>query len=100
MYHQARVHESKGDKDKAKEILVALKERLDKPDDGPASAVPGGPRFPYLREVAMDRLRAIDPSAAPKIQGMPGGGAQVLPPHSRKMLEDQAKQQQQGGGGH
>lgn len=100
MFHQARVLENKGDKDKAKEVLLKLKERFDKPDDAPSSAVPMGPQFPYLREVAMDRLREIDPSAAPKIQGMPGGGAQVLPPHIRKMLEDQAKKQQQGGGGH
>jgi hypothetical protein len=100
MFHQARVLENKGEKDKAKEVLLKLKERLDKPDETPAGSMPMGPSFPYLREVAMDRLREIDPSAAPKIQGVPGGGAQVLPAHIRKMLEDQAKQQQQGGGGH
>lgn len=99
MYHQARVLQDKGEKDKAKEMLVALKERLDKPDDAPSTGVPAGPRFPFLREVAMDRLREIDPSAAPKIQGLPGGGAQVLPPQLRKMLEEQAKKQQQQGGG-
>lgn len=95
MFHQARVLENKGDKDKAKEVLLKLKERFDKPDEMPSGAVPMGPSFPYLREVAMDRLREIDPSAAPKIQGMPGGGAQALPAQLRKMLEEQARKQQQ-----
>ena len=99
-YHQARVQENKGDKEEAKKLLLALKEKFDKPDDSSAMpGTPGGQAFPYLREVAMDRLRAIDPAAAPKIQGMPGGGAQVLPPHIRKMLEDQQKKAAGGGGG-
>ena len=98
LYHQARVHESKGDTAKAKEILVDLKGRFDKPEERPNTGVPAGPAFPYLKEVAMDRLRKLDPEAAPKMQGMPGGGSQVLPAHIKKMLEDQAKQQQQGGG--
>ena len=98
MYHQARVQENKGDKEEAKKLLLALKEKLDKSDDSSSiPGTPGGQSFPYLREVAMDRLRAIDPSAAPKMQGMPGGGSQVLPPHIRKMLEDQQKKA--GGGG-
>lgn len=99
MYHQARVHENKGDKEEAKKLLLAIKERLDKPDESVAPGMPAGQAFPYLREVAMDRLRAIDPAAAPKMQGMPGGGAQVLPPHIRKMLEDQQKKAAGGGGG-
>jgi hypothetical protein len=100
MFHQARVLENKGDKDKAKEVLLKLKERFDHPDETPTGGMPMGPSFPYLREVAMDRLREIDPSAAPKIQGVPGGGAQALPAHIRKMLEDQARKQQHGGDEH
>jgi hypothetical protein len=99
MYHQARVHENKGDKEEAKKLLVALRERIDKTDDSSAiPGTPGGQSFPYLREVAMDRLRALDPSAAPKMQGTPGGGQQVLPAHIRKMLEDQQKKAAGGGG--
>jgi hypothetical protein len=97
LYHQARVIENKGEKDKAKELLVALKERMSKPDDTPTQ-IPTGPAFPYLNEVAMDRLREIDPSAAPKHQGVPGGGSQLTPAQIRKMIED--AQKKQGHGGH
>ncbi len=94
MYHQARVHMNKGDKDKAKEILLSLKERLNKMDDtAMAPGLPTPPAFPYLKEVAMDRLREIDPEAAPKQTGMPGGGQQLTPAQIRKMMEDMQKKQ-------
>lgn len=99
MYHQARVLMAKGDKDKAKEILITLKERLSKPDDN-ITNLPTGPGFPYLSEVAMDRLREIDPSAAPK--AAPGGGAggpQLTPAQIRKMIEE-AQKKGGGAGGH
>ena len=95
LYHQARVHQDKGDKDKAKELLLKVKESLDKPDDAPSRGIPGGPTFPYLREVAMDRLREIDPEAAPKARGMPGGGGQLTPEQIQKRME----QMQRSGGG-
>ncbi len=70
MYHQARVYEAKGDKDRAKELLKSLHERVAKPGEGHA--------FPYLEVVTDDRLRAIDPTALPQKQsgalGGPGGG--------------------------
>ncbi len=100
MYHQARVLMDKGDKDKAKEILLSVKERVTKMEDNPGN-IPLGPGFPYLKEVAMDRLREIDPSAAPKQQTAPGGSPQLSPAQIRKMIEDaQKKQQQQGGDPH
>lgn len=95
MYHQARVHEAKGEKDKAKELLVKLKERLDKPEET-VSPIPGGPAFPYLKEVAMDRLREIDPSAAPKAMSGAHGGGELTPQQIQKMIEDMKKK---GGGG-
>jgi hypothetical protein len=79
MYHQARVYEAKGDKDRAKELLKSLRERVSKPGEGHP--------FPYLEVVTDDRLRAIDPTAIPQKQsgalGGPGGG---------KMSEAQMKQ--------
>jgi hypothetical protein len=102
MYHQARVAQAKGEKDKAKELLVSLKERLNKPEDTSPTSVPVGPPFPYLKEIAMDRLREIDPAAAPKVQqarpGGAGGSPQLTPEQIRKMIEDAQKKQKSGGG--
>ncbi len=47
MYHQARVLETKGEKDKAKELLLGVKERVNKMEDFPGY-IPLGPAFPYL----------------------------------------------------
>ncbi len=74
MYHQARVLMAKGDNPKAKEILLSLKERLEKPEDPIAAGLPAAPTYPYLKELAMDRLRDIDPAAAPKLKTPPMGG--------------------------
>jgi len=105
-YHQARVTQNKGEKDKAKELLVAVRERIGKPDDNPSN-IPMGPAFPYLKEVAADRLREIDPSAAPKVAppgpGGGGGANQLTPAQIKKMMEDMQKKQKSGGdphGGH
>jgi hypothetical protein len=97
MYHQARVLQNKGEKDKAKELLLSLKERFSKVEDTTAN-IPQGPAFPYLREVAMDRLREIDPSIAPKTPPVkPGGMPQLTPAQIRKMIEDAQKKQKSGG---
>ena len=101
MYHQARVAQNRGEKDKAKEILLSLKERLNKTEES-TSSVPQGPAFPYLKEVAMDRLREIDPTLAPKQPpgggNAPGGNAQLTPAQIRKMIEDAQKKQGKSGG--
>jgi hypothetical protein len=96
MYHQARCYESKGDKDKAKELLKALHDRINKPGEGHP--------FPYLQELVDDRLRAIDPAALPpKPSGMMGGpGGNKMTEEQRKKLLEQflkAQEQQQHGGG-
>ena len=110
MYDQARVLEAKGDKAHAIEQLKALHERLAKPGD----ASP----FPYLQEVADDRLHQLDPTAVPAKQpagmgGMSGmGGMGGMPPgiagmqggspeqqeQIRKLMQ-QMQQQPAGGGG-
>jgi predicted negative regulator of RcsB-dependent stress response len=95
MYHQARVLQNKGDKDKAKELLVSLKERLNKTEEALAPGLPMPTPFPYLKEVAMDRLHEIDPEGHPKSNMTPGGGSMNLSPAQiRKMMEDMANQQQ------
>lgn len=97
MYHQARVLMEKGDKDKAKEILLSLKERFDKTEESLAPGLPPPPSFPYLREMAMDRLREIDPAAAPKAGGAKGmGGAGGFSPAQIKKLMEEAQKK----GGH
>ena len=97
MYHQARVLMNKGDKDKAKELLLSLKQRLDRVEDPVAAGLPVPPSFPYLREVAMDRLREIDPMAAPKSMVPPSGGMNLTPEQIRKMME---QLQKKGGNPH
>jgi hypothetical protein len=91
MYHQARVLQQKGDKDKAKEILSSLKERFNKSDEALAPGLPPPPTYPYLKEVAMDRLHGLDPSAVPKAPPAHGGGGQPTPAQLKKMMEDLQK---------
>ena len=117
MYHQARVLQDKGEKDKAKEILLSLKERLNKAEDPIGPGIPPPPTFPYLKEVAMDRLHEIDPDAAPKapkggpgaggmpggMPGMPGGGGaggKMSPEAIQKLIEQMKKQGGGKPGGH
>jgi hypothetical protein len=104
MYHQARVYETKGDKDRAKELLKSLHERLSKPGEGHA--------FPMLEQLAEDRLRALDPSALPPKMNaghMGGGGGfgnlgapggkQPSEAQIREMIRRMQQQQKGGGGG-
>ena len=100
MYHQARVLMDKGDKDKAKELLVSLRERLNKPEESIAPGLPVPPQFTFLKEVATDRLREIDPTAVPKMPTGKGGGGsggqELSPDQIKKMIE----QMQKKGGKH
>jgi hypothetical protein len=64
MFHQARCHELLGEKDKAKEILLSIRERTAKSTE----------MFAYLRHMVDDRVRAIDPKAIPDAPSMPGMG--------------------------
>jgi len=76
MYHQARVLEQKGDKEKAKELLKAVHERVSKPESP----------MKNLERVAEDRLRALDPQALPP--------KPTAPPDIQRMIE----QMRMGGG--
>lgn len=97
MYHQGRLLMAKGEKDKAKEILLSLKQRMEKPDEPLMGGVPMGPSFPYLRQMAFDRLREIDPTAAPKPGKAGGAGAGGMSPEDIQRLIEQMKKQQGGG---
>ncbi len=88
MYHQARVAEAKGEKDKAIQILKSLHERLS----------PAGESHPfvYLETVADDRLRELDPNAIPP-KPKPGSGK--LTQEQIQQMMEQFKQQAAAGGG-
>jgi hypothetical protein len=66
MYHQGRLFLAKGDKDKAKELLKAVHDKLEQPTEGGSSK--------YLQQVTDDTLRRIDPALVPA-KPMIGGGA-------------------------
>jgi tetratricopeptide (TPR) repeat protein len=88
MYHQARLLYAKGDRDKAKELLVKVREKLEK-----IPQLMEG----YLAEAANDLLGAIDPkSAKPKMSGMPGFSREQM--EQLKRLE-QLQGQLKGGTG-
>jgi hypothetical protein len=95
MYHQARVAEALGDKDKAITLLKALRERLDQPGENHP--------FVYLESVTDDRLRALDPTAIkPKPKGQMGGpgGNNMTEEQIQKLIEQmKAKSGIPGGGG-
>jgi hypothetical protein len=90
-YHQARVLMGKGEKDKAKELLVKLRDQLSKPEEI-ANGLPAPPAFPFLKEVVQDRLHAIDPAAAPKMPAGGGSGMNLSPEQIKKLMEQMQKQ--------
>ena len=90
IYHQARVAEAKGDKDKAKELYKTVHTRI----TDPLAKNP----FPYLQEAVEDRLRSLDPSALPEKQspfGVGGGstGGSKINEAQMKKLQEQIKKQ-------
>jgi hypothetical protein len=110
MYHQARVAEAKGDKDKAVQLLKSLHERLNAPGESHP--------FPYLETVADDRLRNLSPDALPPKprggpmgmpgrggppgmggMGGPGGQPQMSDEQMQRIIEQLKKQAEQQGGG-
>ncbi|EYF01605.1 hypothetical protein [Chondromyces apiculatus] len=90
LYHQARIHLAKGDKEKAKELLKAAREKL-----GAPGSTEKGP--PFLTAMVDEALRQIDPSAVPAQMPMPtqlGGGGANAPALSKEDLDrliEQAK---------
>lgn len=90
MYHEARMLLAKGDKDKAKDLLKQIHDKLVVP-------TPEGKPFRYLETVVDEALRRLDPNALPNKAPMIGGDAKgsAMSPDQmakiQKMLQDAAK---------
>jgi tetratricopeptide (TPR) repeat protein len=65
LYHQARLHLAKGDKEKAKELLKSARDKLMAP------GVDGHP-FQFLEAVVDETLRKIDPTSVPPKTSLSG----------------------------
>lgn len=86
IYHQARVAEAQGDKDKAKGLYKTVYTRI----SDPLAKSP----FPYLQEAVEDRLRALDPAALPaKPTGFGAPGSNPMNEAQLKKLQEQIKKQ-------
>ncbi|MDI1478986.1 tetratricopeptide repeat protein [Polyangium sp. y55x31] len=97
-YHEARVLFAKGNKDKAKEVLKPLEDKLALPSKDPEP-------LEYLKGAVHDLMVQIDPASAAVQQPAFGGGAGAPLPadiqeKARRMVEEaqkKAAQQKQGG---
>jgi tetratricopeptide (TPR) repeat protein len=65
MYHEARILLAKGDKDKAKDLLKQVHDKLEQPTTEGT--------FHYLKQVTDETLRRIDPSLVPAKTPVIGG---------------------------
>lgn len=69
-YHLARIYLAKGERDRAKDMLKTLVQRLRERDDDPRI----GAAAPYVRNQAELRLAELDPTAVPRGAGGGFGG--------------------------
>jgi hypothetical protein len=83
LYHQARIENQKGERDKAKELAKSALEKLEKAkgsDKAPTMADPG-----FTENAVRDLLASIDPSAVPRPTGP------SLTPEQIQKLTEQAQ---------
>lgn len=95
-YHQARMHLAKGEKDKGKEILVALYKALEVP-------TLEGPQSPHLRAMIEETLRGIDPTSVKPRRAMGGPKGTPSPEELeriKKQIEEMQRKQAEEGEGH
>jgi hypothetical protein len=96
-YHEARVLQAKGDRDKAIELLKDVHTAVSSPDQEH--------QFEYLEIVVEDRLRELDPTALPPraAKGPPGGvggaGGGGMPDMNDPRIQELLRQIQQKQGG-
>lgn len=94
LYHQARIHVAKGDKEKAKELLKQAREKLSAPS-------PEGDSFQFLEAVVDEELRALDPSAVPSRPSLSGPkGSSLTPEELQKLLRQAQEAGQKKAGEH
>lgn len=93
-YHEGRLLLAKGELDQAKEILLAVREKLQLPESD-------GARLTWLKDRVEDNLRVIDPSLAPKTASPFGGaaGGSVGSPEELQKLMEEMKKMQEGKSG-
>lgn len=102
-YHQARIHLAKGEKDKAKDLLkelLALKGEADKdptkdilnPTDKGSAPGLDTQSFPYLKTVAEELLRSIDPNAMPSRLQLSSPTGPKLTPEQLRALQERARE--------
>jgi hypothetical protein len=101
-YHQARLHLAKGEKEKAKDLLkelLALKGEEKDPTKDVLSptdkaSLPGldTQSFPYLKTVAEELLRSIDPTAMPSRMQLNSPTGPKLTPEQLKALQQRARE--------
>lgn len=84
LYHQARVHLQKGEKDQAKELLKKAREKLSAPGEA-------GQAFPFLEAVVDGHLRSLDPSAAPARTQLGGAKGSSMTPEDLDRIQEQLR---------
>ncbi len=89
-YHTGRVHEQRGESDKAKEVYHALYTKLTKPaEDHPLGT--------YLEAVVTLRLQTVDPTFAPPRSPAMGGSSKVDEAQIKRLIEQMKKNPGKGG---
>jgi tetratricopeptide (TPR) repeat protein len=84
LYHQGRVLLAKGDKDKAKDLLKQVHDKLEQPTTE-------GQNFRYLQQMTDETLRRIDPTLVPNKTPM-GGPKGALTPDQLEKLKRQLEE--------
>jgi hypothetical protein len=102
-YHQARIHLAKGEKEKAKDLLKELlalkgdaekdptKDILSPTDKGSAPGL-DTQSFPYLKTVAEELLKSIDPTAIPSRMQLGSPTGPKLTPEQMRALQQRARE--------